>query len=472
MSTKSFRPFLCCFAVCLLIFTALFMVIQRYREHTQLRDIRYLTLSKSKEITDAIYELLFKTEALATLVIQGNGEIREFDKIAPVMLNKPAIRNILVAPGGVVSNVYPRTGNEKLIGFDLFGPGNGNREALLARDTGRLTLGGPFKGVQGGHMLVGRLPVYVDRQEERSFWGLVSVTLNFPGALESVHLEDLEKQGYACEIWRINPDTGQRQVILSSGMPLRSPVEKEFSLLNADWTISIASTEVWYAAPYFYAYACSALLISVLLALSVQNYNDMKRLKCSMEEMAMEDALTGLPNRRAAFEELRERAGKCRKRGGSFVLGYLDLNFFKEINDTCGHQAGDAVLQETARRLRAVLGRHAFIARMGGDEFVVILSGSFVCREEAEQLFAAVKDAMRQDFSFKQHRLNFSISTGFAIYPHDADDVEKLATLADRAMYDDKSREHEMKGKASGHGARTDVSAGDEATMTLASARL
>ncbi len=443
MSHKSFKPFLFCFPLCLLLFSLLFLLILRYYKHTQQSDINYLTLSKSKEITDAIYELLFKTEALATLVIQGNGEIRDFDKIAPVMLNKPTIRNILLAPGGVVTNVYPRSSNERLIGFNLFGSGDGNQEAALARDSGRLTLGGPFAGMQGGgQIMVGRLPVYLNKSGEREFWGLVSVTLSFPDVLESVHLNELEKRGYSCEIWRVNPDTGQRQVILSTGMPLHRPTEKEFSLLNAHWIISIAPSSAWYASPYFCAYVCGSLLISLLMAMSVQNYYDMKRLKCSLEEMAMKDALTGLPNRRAAFETLRKQAEACREQGSSFALGYLDLNHLKKINDCHGHQVGDIVLQEAAHRLRSVLGRKEFLARIGGDEFITILSESYTTQAALKQLFSAIKETMSRELLFKTSRLDLSISVGFAVYPQDADDIGKLASLADLAMYEDKQQEH------------------------------
>lgn len=447
MPPKSFKPFLLCFPACLLLFLVLFLIAQRAHELAQQRDIRYLALVKSKEISDALLALLLRTETLAALVMQGNGRIRDFDSIAPVMLNRSAIRNMLLAPGGVVSDVYPREGNEKLIGFNLFGPGAGSREALRAKDTGSLTLGGPFEDRQGNQILAGRLPVYLNHNGERTFWGMVSVALNFPEALESVNLNELEKQEYACEIWRINPDTGQRQVILSSGAPLHHPVEKKLSLLNADWFISIAPSRAWYASPFFCVCCCGALLGSLLLGASAQNYYTMKRLKCSMEEMAMKDSLTGLPNRRAAFETLWERAKACRERGESLALGYLDLNHLKEINDSCGHQVGDVLLQEAARRLREVAGRDSFVARIGGDEFIVILPHALATPSEVKQVFRKIKDAMRREFSFENFRLNLSISAGFALYPQETDDIEKLANLADQAMYEDKQREHQARNR-------------------------
>ena len=189
----------------------------------------------------------------------------------------------------------------------------------------------------------------------------------------------------------------------------------------------------------------------------------------SEEEMAMEDALTGLPNHRAAFEKLRE----LEERGAPFVLAYLDLNRFKEINDTCGHQAGDAVLQETARRLRAVSGRSAFIARIGGDEFIVILSQSFQNRAETERAFAAAKDAMGREFPFQKRRLDFSISVGLALFPQDADNVEKLASLADKAMYEDKRRDHDrMAHRARGDAPRRVGQDGKDDALALRAARL
>jgi len=124
---------------------------------------------------------------LSALVIQNDGEIENFKQVAAIIIDDPAILNVLIAPSGVVSDVYPLQGNEAVIGLDFFGEGAGNKEAVMAKETGQLVFGGPFDLVQGGQALVGRLPVWIDMPDgNNAFWGLVSVTLKFPQILDGI----------------------------------------------------------------------------------------------------------------------------------------------------------------------------------------------------------------------------------------------------------------------------------------------
>jgi diguanylate cyclase (GGDEF)-like protein len=145
---------------------------------------------------------------------------------------------------------------------------------------------------------------------------------------------------------------------------------------------------------------------------------------------ALHDPLTGLPNRHQ-FESV--LAAKVMA-GRPFGLVYLDLNGFKRINDERGHAAGDAVLQSVARRLTAVLREHDLVARIGGDEFVVLLDG-------VHSRATATEATLRL-----QHRLEECIadeestpaSAGIALYPDDGGDAQTLLARADACMYADK----------------------------------
>ena len=427
--------------------------LTRYKLDNDVQQMEYLVATKSNEIVEAIYSLLYKAEALSTLVIQGNGEIQGLDRIAPIIVNSPVIRNILLAPDGVVSNVFPLTGNEALMGFNMLGPGDGNKEARLARDSKALTLGGPFTAVQGGKILVGRLPVFTNKNNERIFWGLVSVTLSYPEALSPVRLSELDNLGFACEIWRVNPDKGEKQIILSTkASPLVDPIEKEFSLLNARWKISISPLTPWYQGYSFYAMAVAGLLFSILIGAIVQNYWEMHQIRASLEHMAMYDALTGLPNRRAAFERLDNALEEAREKGSSFLLGYLDLNDFKLINDTHGHHIGDYVLKETARRITASIPEKQFAARIGGDEFIIILTGAGT--DDIQALKQNIEQAMNQDFAAKfVPALHSSLSMGFAVFPLHGKTAEELTSYADATMYECKAHYRTRR-----QGSRTDMS--------------
>lgn len=434
---KAFLIISTCIFVCSLLIVG---TVVRYKILSQNSQMQFLAVSKSNEIIEAIYALLYKAEALSTLVIQGDGEIRELERIAPIIINSPVIRNILLAPDGIVTKVYPLDTNRPLMGYDLLGPGDGNEEALQAKEKGQLTLGGPFTGMQGGDILVGRLPVYTYETGDRNFWGLVSVTLNYPESLAPVRLAELANMGFACEIWRINPDRSEKQVILRTGdSPLNNPIEKEFRLLNAQWKISIAPLEPWYKSLSLYAMLGAAVLVSLLTGIVAQSYWEMSQLRTSLERMAMYDCLTGLPNRRAAFDRLNTTLTDCAIKGNEFILGYIDLNGFKDINDSYGHHIGDHVLKETAQRIVDCMPGKQFVGRIGGDEFIFILTE--IAEADVEDVVTKLHEAMNKPFAPKlMENLRTSLSVGLAVFPRHGTTSEELTLRADADMYRDKEQ--------------------------------
>lgn len=163
---------------------------------------------------------------------------------------------------------------------------------------------------------------------------------------------------------------------------------------------------------------------------------------------ARTDALTGLPNRLAFTEDLSQRLVAPAAAHGAdtepierpaplLALLFIDLDYFKTINDTLGHDVGDALLQAVARRLTAALPAHASVARLGGDEFAVICSprGDMDAHEIAQGLIAA----LQQPFTLDQHQILTGCSVGIALAPRDGNDVATLLKCADLALYQAKS---------------------------------
>ncbi len=418
------------------------------RDVSRTRYMEYQALKKAGMINDAILALLYKVEALSALVIEGNGEIREFERIAPIIANDPVIRNILLAPGGIVAKVYPRESNDALLGFDMFGAGAGNKEAIQARDSGRLTLGGPFQLMQGGHALVGRLPVFLGADPAKKLWGLVSVTLRYPEALNSVSFDGLSDHGLMFRIWRINPDTGKPQVIIKSAnarenadeiSEMKHAVERRFAILNTEWVISIAPLIRWYESGWIYFYAFCAVIGALVTAFICQNYFDMKKMRMDMELIAMRDPLTNISNRRSFISGMNDEIFSCSKDGTEFLIAYLDLNGFKQINDNYGHKAGDLVLIEMARRIRTHTGEEQLAARIGGDEFALLLRGMDSQESQAflEKLCREISLPISIDSKLT---ISITVSIGAARYPTDGRTADALLTHADRLMYENKRR--------------------------------
>jgi diguanylate cyclase (GGDEF)-like protein len=176
--------------------------------------------------------------------------------------------------------------------------------------------------------------------------------------------------------------------------------------------------------------ALGALAITYGLAVGVRR--DVQRVEGMMDELAYLDAVTGLPNRHAATGYLQAAVEDWRNTGRGFCLLLLDLDDFKDINDSLGHPAGDAVLKTLADRLVARLPTAARAFRFGGDEFIVIARSS-------EQLGESVLSAIAEPVAVEGELLHVRCSAGLASFPQDGVDPHTLVRAADTAMYQAKS---------------------------------
>jgi len=150
--------------------------------------------------------------------------------------------------------------------------------------------------------------------------------------------------------------------------------------------------------------------------------------------LAYHDLLTGLPNR-AQFQELLKQAMLHATHADEMLaVMFLDLDKFKPVNDTFGHDIGDRLLQAVAERLQAALRRSDTVARIGGDEFAVLSQG-LPGMEVPITLASKLVSVIRQPFIIDDHKLSIGVSVGIAIYPVDGSTLEDLMKRADQAMY-------------------------------------
>lgn len=153
-----------------------------------------------------------------------------------------------------------------------------------------------------------------------------------------------------------------------------------------------------------------------------------------VRHMAQHDALTGLPNRALLADRLEQSLTQARRHGHRVAVMFLDLDRFKAINDSLGHEVGDELLKEIARRLRGVVRAADTVGRLGGDEFVVVLhetQDAAAAAHVAEKIIAAFVPPVRVG----PHELRASTSIGIALYPEDGDTAPALLKCADAAMY-------------------------------------
>jgi diguanylate cyclase (GGDEF)-like protein/PAS domain S-box-containing protein len=151
------------------------------------------------------------------------------------------------------------------------------------------------------------------------------------------------------------------------------------------------------------------------------------------------DTLTGLPNRNMLYEHLRQEMKKTDRSQLPMALVFVDLDYFKEINDTLGHDKGDVLLKQVANRLLSCVRTSDIVARLGGDEFTVILS-ELRKPADVERTAQEILKKMSTPFQLGEDIAHISSSIGIALYPHDGADADSLMKSADKAMYGAKQK--------------------------------
>ncbi len=176
----------------------------------------------------------------------------------------------------------------------------------------------------------------------------------------------------------------------------------------------------------------------VCLLVALADIDKRKRQQDDMRRRAMHDTLTGLPNRAMFMESLERAVHKARRRSSRCSVLFLDLDHFKEVNDTMGHHAGDILLQEIARRLDNAVRQSDLVARLAGDEFVVLIEEHG--GPEEVMIVAQKTLALQQPVLIDQREARVSGSIGIASFPEDGADVPELVKNADAAIYQAKER--------------------------------
>lgn len=203
-----------------------------------------------------------------------------------------------------------------------------------------------------------------------------------------------------------------------SVFPLGLTMEKFYPSVHIE-------AEVWNIPKYIVAVGIILTLLEEQIELS--------------EHLALHDELTGLPNRRLLEDRLTKALDSARRNGTYVAVLVVDLDRFKQVNDTFGHRTGDQLLRLIVARLSARIRQSDTFARTGGDEFTIVATG-LRNREAADRLANDLLAAFDQPIQFEEQELQAGASIGVAVYPEDAIDGETLRLMSDKAMYEVKRR--------------------------------
>jgi diguanylate cyclase (GGDEF)-like protein len=177
---------------------------------------------------------------------------------------------------------------------------------------------------------------------------------------------------------------------------------------------------------------------SVGAVLSFRDVTQAMQAAEAIQHQALHDSLTGLPNRVLFNQHFTNALNHAASEAKLIAVMFLDLDHFKDVNDTLGHAVGDLLLQAVVQRFMGCLREEDILARWGGDEFVLLLP-HIRCREDADEIAERLIDVLRSEFFLQDHRLKVSVSIGMAVYPHHGLDSTTLLQQADTALYQAKN---------------------------------
>ena len=413
------------------------IVLYMIAHAVQLSDSRHLrTLAELNAVTygdSMIADLnagINITDTLEQLLISADGRIDKFDTIADRMM-ADYVQSIQLAPGGVVTDIYPTEGNEAGK-IDLLHDKDRGEIVNYGIDHDLLVMHGPFELKQGGYGIAIRNPVFLQDENGNSyFWGLTIVIIKTPEIFQD-SVDSLSGFGYQYRLSKtISPLTDEYTVVDQSEEMLADPVAYDFTLGGCSWRLEVMPTGGWRNDTLvLLVVLCGVAVILLLLILTISILVvDEQRKK--FRRLSLTDSMTGLLNRNGFNLQLEDYLEGNKQKNCVGML--LDVDNFKFINDVYGHTIGDQVLLQLAQSLQQAFPDNSIIARNGGDEFCVILKDCSA--EEAAPMIDAFSRASRS-FSAKGIEHNYSISLGYAEYPANAEKVSDILRYADIALYE------------------------------------
>ncbi|MBY7730354.1 diguanylate cyclase [Vibrio bathopelagicus] len=401
---------------------------------------KQLSIIRSR-IEAAIVSDMYILNNFSTLVtINPDGDQKGWDQIAQNIIRDGFhIRLIGLAENDVLNFVYPMEGNEQILGIDYRDYPNQWESVEIARNIGNTFIAGPFELFQGGQALITRTPIFRDPPFNQDYWGVSSAVIDLNALLEDVGVGKIENK-YELAIRGAN-SSGKEGPIFHGEQHVftNAFATEQVNFPYGGWYLALSGNEhVLMDVPWYRVHGVRLVGYTLMLILA-SAYIITYRLYRIADSRSMHDELTMLPNRRYFMYSLKQAFKTVQKqKTKTFAVVNLDLDGFKVVNDTYGHAAGDKVLIECAKRIKNKLRTSDIVARIGGDEFLVLLP-----RIIDEQHVASITNKLQcaicdTPIVYESHSIDIRISVGWVIYNNSYHDVDGLLKAADERMYQQK----------------------------------
>ncbi|MCQ2576581.1 MAG: sensor domain-containing diguanylate cyclase [Treponema sp.] len=413
------------------------------KQQVQANRSRYYNIVENQAhlIDNIIDKIVIRLNFIENLIILNEGDISFFDETAPRLYNQIyneiglKLRNFALAPDGVVTDVYPLQSNEVMLGFDykdLNQPGND--DAYLAYSRGRTVVTIPFELLQGGVGVAIRTPVYLNPEEKEGLWGLIAVTMNFDEFIKILELDYFDTINVKYEF--CYADKSSRAVVITSNADnLKNPVSYPVMQNNLNMFLRIEPKQGWDDRTQTVLF--ELLIIIGCFFISVLMYNSLKikALNDDLHKMVQYDPLAKCYSRSFLTSSIvNSQNGKWIDESKKYSLGIIDIDDFKKINDTYGHEFGDRVIESVSYLLKKVVleKNSGYIVRYGGDEFLLLLT--CINKNEFESILQDCTSLISEIAYEEAPDFNVAISIGGAFHETD-ESYDKLFKIADRNLY-------------------------------------
>ncbi|GAB3488985.1 bifunctional diguanylate cyclase/phosphodiesterase [Marinomonas epiphytica] len=389
-------------------------------------------------------------QILALDIEKHGGDDSHFDEYArDIQEAIGGVESLQLAPQGIIKKIYPLEGNETAIGLNILKHPQWGAVTKSAIESKELVLIGPMILVQGGEAVLSRSPIFLNRHTpNETFWGFATTVIMMKQLIDSTNLRELENDGYSYQLDRQFTHSNSHSIFFRSKQPLsESYVSTELILPSGKWTLKISRdlsvsinsrAYIGYALTFTFA-VLAALFLHYMVSQPAKLRELVKEKTKALQDIAYTDPLTGLPNRRYLNDYLPKilLKNKINRQASTFV--YFDLDNFKRINDTIGHDIGDRVLELIALRLNSIIQDDDKITRLGGDEFGLFLHNT-TGQENITAIAKQILEAVRAPLKIDNREFALTTSLGIAQIPKDGDNLVSIMQNADMALYHAKQR--------------------------------
>lgn len=447
VTTPFFRYLISVFTllfVSLMFFTVEY-INKSYEQNAQAAEKAWLAehLDQATSNIEAnIYANLDTLNALSVLLTHSQqSTLTHWQDIAPTLLrNTYHAINLSIATNDVLTHVYPMSGNETVIGVDLRQVPSQNSSLEKIRSSKSVFIDGPLYLIQGGYAIIARQPIFNGIDNQQSYWGHASIVIDVRQLVSQAINLALSEQldNYQVSVQVLAPT--KTDVIYGIPTTFSHAIShKMININNQHWQMAITPKEQAFSFSGFVkkqqirilGYTGGGLLLFVIF-LMLNAYR-------TAYLVSLKDDLTQLSNRRYALSTM-DRLIHSGKHNSCFTIVRFDIHHFKQINDLFGHHAGDYVLLEIGQRLTQALRSSDTIARIDGDEFLLILPRVHLT-QEIESIKSKIYQQLQDvPFTFEEHNIHLSISLGIAIYPDQATESKALLNMTEKAIFLDKQR--------------------------------